>query len=427
MKKSYIISILLLAVIALPATTFTSKSLLFADSFMLRAKGSDANYWNPALLNKEDRNISLPALNTAIMLGNNSFDLDFYEYFVNLEYLEEKDKERILDAIDEKIAINLASNVGIFGFTIGKMALSSSAHLAATSAISEDYLELLLYGNGMVDSTNVDSTLVFEFKKDDNYLEAQSYVDLTFGMGDIRVPLSDTIAPLRFGISGSILAGAGDIHTQEYEGAFHTSLSEGMSLNQKIRMRTGLGGIGFKSLLGVAWDPVQNLSTGVTLDNVLGFINWQMECAEYSYEVDADSIYVVDYEEDLADIFPEDYTETEIESYTTRLPMEMRLAALYRFPWVSLSTDLVKGFGNSAYVSEDPRFSFGAEFTPLEVLPIKIGFATGNDIYPWRASYGIGLKIKAVEFGFGLQSIESILPGMSSKGVALATYFNLRI
>lgn len=427
MKKLLFITLLLMAAALSPATMFTSRSLSFADSYMMRARGSDANYWNPALLNKEYRNISLPALNNAIMLGNNSIDLDLYEFIVNEEYLEDEDKQRILDAIDDRIAFSLASNVGIFGFTIGRMALSSTAHVAAKSALDEDYLELLLYGNGSVDSTNVDSSLVYEFTKDDNYLEAQSYVDLTFGMGDIRLPLTDELAPIRFGFSASLLAGAGEAYTEEFDGVFFASLDEGLNLNQTIRVRTGLGGIGFKGMLGAAWDPLENLSTGITLDNVLGFINWQMECTEYSYEIDADSVYVADLEEDLSDIFPEDYTETEIDSYTTKLPMEMRLAALYKFPWVSLSADLVKGFGNSPDVSEDPRFAFAAEFTPLAVLPIQIGFATGNDVYPWRASYGIGLSFKAVEFGIGLQSIESILPGMTSKGVSVASYLNLRI
>ncbi|MGC9362167.1 MAG: hypothetical protein ACP5F3_04480, partial [Candidatus Syntrophosphaera sp.] len=64
MKKSLLLITLLLAVITLPATTFTSKSLLFSDSFMMRAKGCDANYWNPALLNPEYREIKIPVLNT---------------------------------------------------------------------------------------------------------------------------------------------------------------------------------------------------------------------------------------------------------------------------------------------------------------------------------------------------------------------------
>ncbi|MGC9362892.1 MAG: DUF5723 family protein, partial [Candidatus Syntrophosphaera sp.] len=366
-------------------------------------------------------------LNTGLTAANNSFDLDFVEYFEGLEYLEDEDKEKILDAIDEKIALSVGGNIGIFGFSLGKMAFSSSAHLGMKAAISETYIELLLYGIGVVDSTNIDSTLVYEFREDKNYLEAHSYVDLTFGMGDICLPLTDKLAPIRFGFSTSLLAGAGEAHTEEFDGVFFASLDEGLNLNQTIRAWTGLGGIGFKGMLGAAWDPLENLSTGITLDNVLGFINWQMECTEYSYEIDADSVYVTDLEEDLSDIFPEDYTETEIDSYTTKLPMEMRLAALYKFPWVSLSADLVKGFGNSADVSKDPRFALAAEFTPLEVLPIQIGFASGNDVYPWRASYGIGLSFKAVEFGIGLQAIESILPGMSSKGVSVASYFNLRI
>ncbi|MDD4278011.1 MAG: hypothetical protein PHT37_09005, partial [Candidatus Cloacimonetes bacterium] len=57
----------------------TAKSIFYADSYMLRAYGVEANYWNPAKLSKDGRTeIWLPLSNTAIYASNNSLDLDTY-------------------------------------------------------------------------------------------------------------------------------------------------------------------------------------------------------------------------------------------------------------------------------------------------------------------------------------------------------------
>jgi len=42
-------------------------------------------------------------------------------------------------------------------------------------------------------------------------------------------------------------------------------------------------------------------------------------------------------------------------------------------------------------------------------------------------SYGIGLDLKSVGFGIAIQSIESAFFNSSTKGLALATYFNVRL
>ena len=146
MKRIPLLAALIALCALLPATTFTSRSLLFSDSYMLRARGCDANYWNPALLSKEVGDIWLSGLNTGIFIGNNSFDLDLYNFVTREEYLEDEDKQRILDAIDERVASGAGGQVSLFGFTMGNVALSSSAR--GRQAAFDKVSELLLYGNG---------------------------------------------------------------------------------------------------------------------------------------------------------------------------------------------------------------------------------------------------------------------------------------
>jgi len=60
------------------------------------------------------------------------------------------------------------------------------------------------------------------------------------------------------------------------------------------------------------------------------------------------------------------------------------------------------------------------------VMPLFLGFPPGNSDYPWRVSYGIGLRTRRVECGLGVQSFKSLLPGYKTKGLAFATYFTIR-
>ncbi len=418
MSKRFLPLLFLLLASALPATTFTSKSLLFADSYMLRAQGADANYWNPALLSSENPDFWMPAANIGFFAGNNSLNIDLYNFIMSEDYLDDEDKQRILDAIDDKLAFNFGGQIGLFGFTLGDLALSGSVHLAARAALTEKIVELALYGNG-------DGSQVYEFTKDENYVDALSYADVTLGWGDIRLPLPKVIPDIEFGIAVSALAGLGSAETAELTGFLSSNL-DGLNIEMDALQRTAAGGAGFKALLGLHSEPLKNLHVGITLDNVLGFIRWNMLREDFAYHFAADSVYVSDIQEDIEDLYTDEYTQTEGDPFTTTLPPELRVAVLYHTRQASFSADLIKGFGEAENVSRKLRYAVGAELTPIPFLPIHLGYGSGNDGYPWRMSYGLGLRFKVVELGLGIQSIETILPGTSSKGIAFATYFNLR-
>lgn len=416
MKKLLLLLPILLLLVSLGAYSSSGRSMLYADSFMLHAQGSEANYWNPALLNPSYHDVWLPALNLGIYVSNNSLDLDTYNYIMDKGEISEDDKDKILGMIDDKLAVYAGSQISLFGFSAASFAITSSVHLDLQAAFSKQYLELLLRGN-------TDSTYVFT--KEQNNLGGLSYVDLTYGIGDFKIPLGEKLQPIRAGFSLSALAGVGSGHTARYSGIL-SSTFEGLSLNQDVLLRTGLGGYGFKSMLGLAWDPVQNLSTGVTLDNVLGFINWQVKCTDYGYLANADSIYVSDLGNDLGDLLTNESTELEIDPFKTKLPLELRVAAMYRLPQVSFSTDYFTGLSKSEQFNTSGRLSFAVEFTEPKIMPIFLGYSMGNKNYPWRVSYGIGLRSKALEFGIGMQSFKSIIPGYKSKGLAFASFFTIR-
>jgi hypothetical protein len=414
--KKLLLASLLFACMLMPAYAFTSRSLLFADSYMLRARGCDANYWNPALLNKADHDIWIPGLNTGVYAGNNTINLDLYNFVMTQDYLEEDDKQRILDAIDDRIAIDLGANVGLFGFTAGSVAISSALHLATKAGFDEQYIKLLLYGNG-------DGSETYDFTEENNYVQALSYLDLTVGVGNIRLPLPKVIPDIKFGLAVSALGGIGGGGTEEFDGYLSSNI-DGFTVHQDIHAKGGAGGYGAKGLIGLYSEPLQGLRVGATLDNILGFIKWEYESREADLHLAVDSLYALDIEEDF---YTYEFNESQIDPFTTKLPMEMRLAAMYRIKPVSLSLDYIQGFDRSAATSSRGRFAIGAEIRPWQFLPIQIGCGTGTGDYLWRTSYGLGFDFKAIEFGIGIQSIESLIPSPSTKGIAVATYFNLRL
>lgn len=418
MKKLSFLAALIIVCALLPATTFTPKSLLFSDSYMLRARGCDANYWNPALLNEDEGDIWIPVLNLGIYAGNNSIDVNLYNFVMRQEHLDEADKQRILDSIDERVALNVGGQLALFGFTMGNVALSSSVHLGAKAAFSEKYLELLLYGNG-------DGSQAYEFSRENNYLEALSYLDLTVGVGDIRIPLPETVPDIKFGFAVSALGGIANTTTQNFDGHLSADL-DGLTVHQNVTQLAGAGGYGAKGMVGLFSEPVKNLRVGATLDNILGFIKWGLVREEFSYHFEADSLYALDLLEGTEGSFTSEYEQRKADPFTTRIPMEMRLAAMYKTKQVSLSADYIQGFGDSAEISRQGRFALGAELRPIPILSFFLGYGSPNDTYPWRTSLGLGLNFKVIEFGLGIQSIEQFYPGYSSKGIAVAAYFNIR-
>ncbi len=415
--KAIFLTCFAILLLCIPLSAFnTGKSILFADSYMLRANGVEAAYWNPAnLVRQKHIDFWAPGLNMGVSVTNNAFDLDTYNFIVGQEYLEDADKQLILNKIDGSLHTEMEAQISLFGFTLDNMSFSSALHAMGKVAVSERYLELLLYGN-------TDSLYVFD--KGTTDANGISYVDFTFGAGGFEIPVFPSEYPaLRAGFSVSALVGVANADLNKFYGYFQSGW-DGITLHQDINLRTGFGGYGHKALLGAACDLSPNLQLGLTLDNLWGKLTWSAVAEELRYSVVADSVYAVDIDDDFYVVSDD---RVAIADYSTELPPEIRMAALWKEPTYSFSADYVQAFKNSAATSKVGRLSFGAQLLPLPFLPLNFGLALGNEAYPWRASYGLGLKSKGSEFGFSVQSVDSLFPGYKSKGVSFGSYIRLWI
>jgi hypothetical protein len=405
MKKIILLTLLALLCFSLFAVP-TAKSLFFADSYMLRANGVEALYWNPAKLAIHQHiDLWLPALNSGIQISNNSLDLDTYNYFVTQDTLSTQDKELILNKIDGSISVDGSASVSVFGITLGNTAISSSAHMYGKGELSKDFLLLAFYGNTEEE---------YVFTKANNNASLISYVDLTYGAGDFKIPfIPENYPQIKAGFAASLLAGVQSIDTQEFDLHFSSTMEEGANLHSEVLLRSGVGGMGFKGLLGMYSEITPWLEAGITVDNVLGAINWNIANEVRRFSASADSVYISNIEEDIVQTSNE---KEKIGSFTTKLGTEMRLAALYKHPIVTVSADWVQGFSESTVSSKVGRLSLGAGFLPVPYLPVSVGISLPNSRHPVKVSYGVGIKSKGNEFNLALQSFDSLVPGYKSKG-----------
>ncbi len=412
--RTFILIIVLLVTLSLLNGLTTGRSLPLADSYMMRARGVEAIYWNPANIHDNSVNFWVPGTNISIYIANNSFDIETYNR-ISGKYLTDRMKQDVLDQIDRRITITGEGHVGVFATTINNVGLASSISTYNRLSISKKYLQLIFFGNAE------DS---YTFHDADNNLSSISFMDFTLAYGDIRVSdLFDDMPPIRLGVSGSLLAGIHHIQSRDYRSSLTTGL-DGLAFEQDFKLRSGLAGAGFKSMIGIATDPFPNFHAGITLDNLFGFINWGLVAEDRSFSFTADSIYVANIDQDL---YSESIVTQSIGSYTTPLAPELRVGVMYNLNDIELSADWIQGTGKSVVTENKGRVAIGAQLHAAKHVPFQIGLAFGNRDYPWRISYGLGLKTRFGEFGLGFQSFKSILPGTKSQGLALSSYLSIRI
>ncbi len=275
-------------------------------------------------------------------------------------------------------------------------------------------MDILLHGN-------TEGEYVFD--KQHNDLSALSFMDISYGIGDIKLPLiPKVIPPVRFGASASLLAGLGSVHMEEYKGLISSSIDTGMTLKQDVILRTGAGGAGFKGMIGLASNPMPNMEVGLTVDNIFGSITWSMFTEDQKFHFEAENVYASNLNEDF---YSQSTKREEIEAFSMELPPELRFGALWTAKKVSLSTDYAQAFKNSMVTSKVGKLSFGARFLPVYFLPIHFGLSLGNSQNPWLASYGISLKSETGEIGIAFQSYDSFIPGPTSKGVSIGSFIRI--
>ncbi len=420
MKKILLLSFILIANLCLYSFT-TASSTSFSNSYMQRATGVNAIYWNPANLSNLKTNAESVILPSTFSVYNNALSLDLYNDIVSQESLTVAKKNEILGKIKGSMNFDMNMNVILAGYASKNFGISLGSTVQAHGKVDKNYLKLLFFGN------NYNET--YTFSKNNNNTEFIVMNDLSLAYGGyslnklIPALSKPNIPQIRYGFTSSLLFGGGG-GVDKFNGLFKAS-DDGMVLNQDVTLNYG-GGYGFKGLFGLSSDIIkkenQLLSAGITFDNILGYFVNNISCEAREYSIKADTVYFVNMDEDFYSQKDSTYS---VKSYKTVLPFKWSIGFLYKINDVSASLDISKFSKVSAFGSDKLNTAIGLEYMFFGHLPLRFGYAFGNDDQPSITSYGLGMKWKYWESGLGIQLFDSFL-GQSSKGVSFALQMKFR-
>lgn len=118
--------------------------------------------------------------------------------------------------------------------------------------------------------------------------------------------------------------------------------------------------------------------------------------------------------------------DTTASSFSTPLPTRLNVGASINledlFPSIPgellVAVDYHQGFNDAYDNSTVPEFVFGAEWNPIDVLPIRTGIGLGG-LYGFRWSFGFGLDLPFWDLDLGIGTFNTIVAPSSAKNVSI--------
>jgi hypothetical protein len=423
MKKYYILIVILLFIGSLNAYT-NAASMALADSYSLRAKGIETGYWNPAnLYDSQETGYELYLLNAGISLASNFLSVSLYNE-INGDSLTISKRKNILNKFDKSLQINANMKYSLLGYSFNQHSISIGLTINALGKLSKQYLDLLLLGNTETYNHN------YTFSKKNNGFHALSYADMTYAsssktLNDI-IPSLDYVQwlpDIKIGYSFSAILGISEADITKYDSHFSTNDSTGIHLDQEIKGRYGLGGYGMKLKFGMKSQVYDNLQVGITFDNLIGFVKWVGKTETVEFNVSTDSVFIAD----LSDNFiTQNDTTYSIGSFETTLPTIFHFGTLYKYNKASFSLDWNQNFGPGIFYSTEPEVSLGSQYYVLPYLPLRLGFAFGNNDRNYKFTYGLGYEIDRFSLDIGFESVSQIFPNSDSKNISFGITSKLK-
>ncbi len=397
------------------------RAMAMGGAYNALAFGYEAPSYNPANLGLSCNNnkFTINFFSIGVNVRNNSFSLKDYNDYMG-EHLTDDDKNTILEKIPDKgMRIDALAEATALSISYNRFALNIHSIGASRANIDKDPIELLFFGNA------VKPEVTFE----DISGEGCAFVDISLSYG---YPLSfESIRPflgykeLSVGGTFHYLRGLTYFDIISAEGNFTTTdtsvISEGTFIVQ-----TAMGGAGFALDLGAAmvldnylvFDD--DVVVSVSLKNLLSSISWnkdtenlQLDFAinDFNYDNLTDSL--------LSDSLIESSDTTiAISSFSTNLPVVLRIGAAASFKKIKWSFDWEQAITSGVSQSTTPRLSLGGEYKPAKFLPLRAGCSIGGG-RDSMFSVGFGLHFSPFKFDLAFVNNGSILPGRS-KGLIFA-------
>ncbi len=425
LMRKLLIFTALLSIVSLISATDVPASAMYGESFLQRANGVNAIYWNPAnLANDRDfnRDYSFMCFSGGIL--NNSFSINLYNDNVG-KYLTESDKKDILGELEDAVKLKFKISTLLFATSSRNHGFSIGTNFYAKGKFSKKYFDLLLNGN--------EYNRVYTFDKSENGVSVLGYTDVTYAYSGLYLknvlpfienPESNYKIPeVKVGVSVSALIGLMSMRTHKFDAELIAG-DGGLHLDQNIELDKAAGGFGLKSSIGFSSDDIMdNLSVGLAFDNVFGFINWSGSAERNYITANADSVYIEELDDDVIE---SDNVTEDSEGWTTTLPLVFKFGSLYKINESSnVSFDWKQSTKTTVSTCAKPQISIAGEYIVKDRVPLRLGLSNGDETTAYAFTYSSGYRSNRLEIDFSVTSYDFLFPGNYSKGVETALSLRL--
>jgi hypothetical protein len=393
------------------STISNARAVGLAGAYTALAHGIESPSWNPANLALYPTQFSMNLISLGIGVNNNSFSKRQYDLY-NGAHLTPQDLENILGSIPgDGLDLDFLMNSEILGFAFKNYALTVRAVAAGHFKVAKD-LPALLPGNEI--------GRTYDFTDCDGL--AWAYISYGFAAAfPITIEGLDRFA-VGFGLN--YLQGLYVADVIEFDGNLRTD-PDFIYSKMNGAVQYAPGGAGLSLDLGASARINSNWALGIAFPNLINNITWarDAEIVEFSASPDSFNLYDISEAEDEDSLFNFSDSTHAIGSFTTTIPQQVRIGAVYQQPKYLLALDYIQGFRRGPGVTTTPQLAGGIEYRPLSWLPLRLGLAVGGRESILLA-LGCGLKLSGFWIDFGVTNQGGLLPS-SSQGTTFA--FGLRI
>lgn len=372
------------------------------------ARGLDAVEYNPAnLAFSEGTNVGLAGV--ALDVHNNALSLDRYNEITGA-YLDEADKQRLLDDIPESgFRLNADVRASAMGAQVGDYAVSFGAWGAGSGTLDRDYFDLVLFGN------ELDETVDFSNTSGEGWALATAAVSTGH-----QLYRTETWV-LYGGMNVRYFQGIYEMHVEEAYGSLTTTMDE-ISGEAYVATRSARGGSGAGCDLGLALQIPGSWTFGLALDNAYTRLQWNTGVEEQRFWINAADINLAN--DDLDDAVADADSTLEGGSYTTSLPRTLRMGAANRLGAFQVAADYVQGFETRGASSTTPQLNLGAEWELCSFFMPRAGCSVGGARGSSLAG-GVGLGLGPWKVDLAAMT-RGGMSGGSAKGVGFAAGTSLK-
>lgn len=372
------------------------------------ARGLDAVEFNPANLGfSEGTNVGLAGV--ALDVHNNALSLDRYNEITGA-YLDESDKQRLLDDIPESgFQLDADVRASAMGAQVGDYALSFGAWGAGSGTLDRDYFDLVLFGNELDETVDFSNT------------HGEGYALATAALSTGRQLYRTETWVLYGGMNLRYFQGIYEMHVEEAYGELTTTMDE-ITGEAYVATRSAKGGAGAGCDLGLALQIPGSWTFGLALDNAYTRLQWNTDVEEQRFWIDAADINLAN--DNLDDAVADADTTLDGGSYTTSLPRTLRLGAANKLGAFNVAADYVQGFETRGISSTTPQLNLGAEWDLCGYFMPRAGCSLGGARGRSLAG-GVGLGVGPWKIDLAAMT-RGGMSGGSTKGVGFAAGTSLK-